>query len=112
MNANKSSSEELSSTERARRNGERRILKAIKRKQKYQEPRQRKILKRNSSYGATESDFEDANDGDDIRDVDFRLRNNSDQMNVRLNTPYSTYSIFISFLFLTLIHSFLFVDTF
>lgn len=71
--------EELSSSERARRHGEVRMLKAIKRKQKYQEPRKRKLLKHNAGHG-DEDEFENA--GDDIRDVDFRLHNDSSKLEV------------------------------
>ncbi|XP_065365082.1 probable ATP-dependent RNA helicase DHX34 [Calliphora vicina] len=80
-----SSTEELSSSERARRHGEVRMLKAIKRKQKYQEPRKRKLLKHQAGQNCDEDDdFENA--GDDIRDVDFRLYNDSAKLEVLLNS--------------------------
>lgn len=75
----------LSSAERARRHGEVRQLKAIKRKQKYQEPRKRKVLK-HSSYGAGADEYDDAAAGDDIRDVDFRLQHDAGKLEVLLNS--------------------------
>ncbi|KAI8125562.1 putative ATP-dependent RNA helicase DHX34 [Lucilia cuprina] len=75
--------EELSRSERARRHGEVRMLKAIKRKQKYQEPRKRKLLKHHAGDDG-EDDFENA--ADDIRDVDFRLYNDSAKLEVLLNS--------------------------
>ncbi|XP_037805947.1 probable ATP-dependent RNA helicase DHX34 [Lucilia sericata] len=75
--------EELSRSERGRRHGEVRMLKAIKRKQKYQEPRKRKLLKHHAGDDG-EDDFEDA--ADDIRDVDFRLYNDSAKLEVLLNS--------------------------
>lgn len=73
-------SDELSSSERARRHGEVRMLKAIKRKQKYQEPRKRKILKHNTEQTADDMDIE--NQDDDIRDIDFRLHNDNAKLEV------------------------------
>ncbi|XP_039961333.1 probable ATP-dependent RNA helicase DHX34 [Bactrocera tryoni] len=75
----------LSSAERARRHGEVRQLKAIKRKQKYQEPRKRKVLK-HSGYGAGDDEYDDAAAGDDIRDVDFRLQHDAGKLEVLLNS--------------------------
>lgn len=80
MTVVKTTDDLLSSSDRARRHGEVRMLKAIKRKQKYQEPRKRKILKQGSGYGPNEEDLE--NEDDDIRDVDFRLYNNSAKLEV------------------------------
>lgn len=78
-----STTEELSSSERARRHGEVRMLKAIKRKQKYQEPRKRKLLKHQAGKNCDDDDdFENA--GDDIRDVDFRLYNDSAKLDVNI----------------------------
>ncbi|XP_053949579.1 probable ATP-dependent RNA helicase DHX34 [Anastrepha ludens] len=74
----------LTSAERARRHGEVRQLKAIKRKQKYQEPRKRKILKRSSYGGGDDEECDDA--GDDIRDVDFRLHHDAAKLEVLLNS--------------------------
>ena len=72
------STQNHSAADRARRHGEVRMLKAIKRKQTYSEPRKRKLLKR-QNYDE-EEDF--ANHGEDIRDVDFRLHNDSDKLQV------------------------------
>ncbi|KAM7349375.1 putative ATP-dependent RNA helicase DHX34 [Cochliomyia hominivorax] len=77
--------EELSSSERARRHGEVRMLKAIKRKQKYQEPRKRKLLKHNEGHNNDEDD-EFEKPGDDIRDIDFRLYNDSAKLEILLNS--------------------------
>ncbi|XP_055915540.1 probable ATP-dependent RNA helicase DHX34 [Eupeodes corollae] len=74
------SEESLSSADRSRRHGEVRMLRAIKRKQKYQEPKKRKILKRNHDE---EEEFGE-NNTDDIRDVDFRLTHDSNKMEVLL----------------------------
>ncbi|KAL9885403.1 putative ATP-dependent RNA helicase DHX34 [Glossina fuscipes fuscipes] len=84
MTATKTTDVLLSSSDRARRHGEVRMLKAIKRKQKYQEPRKRKILKQRSGYGTNEEDLE--NEDDDIRDVDFRLYNNSAKLEILLKS--------------------------
>ncbi|XP_073829965.1 probable ATP-dependent RNA helicase DHX34 [Musca autumnalis] len=82
MTAMKSNDDNLTSSERAKRHGEVRMLKAIKRKQKYQEPRKRKILKHHSHDA--EEDFDDADD--DIRDVDFRLYNDAAKLEVLLKS--------------------------
>lgn len=78
MTTNKSNDDNLTSSERAKRHGEVRMLKAIKRKQKYQEPRKRKVLKHNTNDA--DEDFDDADD--DIRDVDFRLYNDAAKLEV------------------------------
>lgn len=71
--------ETLSSAERAIRNGEIRNLKAIKRAHKMEAPRKRKLLKREYDDDE-EKQFEDDNGMEDIRDIDFRLRNDSRRM--------------------------------
>lgn len=87
MTANKSNDDNLTSAERAKRHGEVRMLKAIKRKQKYEEPRKRKVLKHHTRDA--EEDFE--GDDDDIRDVDFRLRNDTAKLEVSvLSDPRET----------------------
>lgn len=80
MLVDSNSDSNYSSADRARRHGEVRMLRAIKRKQKYQEPKKRKFLKR------TAMDDEENLDemGDDIRDVDFRLNHDSLKMEVCL----------------------------
>ncbi|KAH8274879.1 hypothetical protein KR044_002300 [Drosophila immigrans] len=65
----------LSSSERARRHGELRQLKAMKRRQRYEQPRQRKLLKQHMN-----SEQEEEQDGEDMRDVDFRLRHDARQL--------------------------------
>ncbi|TDG41279.1 hypothetical protein AWZ03_012294 [Drosophila navojoa] len=69
--------EQLDSKERARRHGELRQLKALKRRQRYEQPRQRKLLKR-QFHEAEQQDEEEL--GEDMRDVDFRLRHDHRQL--------------------------------
>ncbi|KAH8278111.1 hypothetical protein KR018_006309, partial [Drosophila ironensis] len=69
-----SSSAPLTSAERAKRHGELRHLKALKRCMRYEEPRQRKILKHKDQHEEHETK------GEDMRDVDFRLRYDSRQL--------------------------------
>ncbi|XP_067640637.1 probable ATP-dependent RNA helicase DHX34 isoform X2 [Eurosta solidaginis] len=76
---------QLTSAERARRHGEIRHLKAIKRKQKFQEPRKRKVLK-SSGYSGEGDEFDDASAGDDIRDVDFRLQHDTVKLDILLES--------------------------
>lgn len=80
MLSNRISDNQLSKSDRMRRHGEVRMLKAIKRKQKNLEPRQRKILK-HSNVVEEEADSKDTA-GDDLRDVDFRLQNNTAKLEV------------------------------
>lgn len=79
MLANRLSNDQLSKSDRMRRHGEVRMLKAIKRKQRQQEPRQRKILK-HQDIVEDGSDYNET--GKDIRDVDFRLQNNAVKLEV------------------------------
>ncbi|XP_037933921.1 probable ATP-dependent RNA helicase DHX34 isoform X2 [Teleopsis dalmanni] len=66
----------MSSADRSQRHGEICLLKALKRKHKYQKFETRKILKMNSINNA----FERASD--DIRDVNFRLSHDSNKLEV------------------------------
>ncbi|KAH8396464.1 hypothetical protein KR222_010680, partial [Zaprionus bogoriensis] len=77
----------LSSSERARRHGELRQLKALKRRQRYEQPRQRKQLKQQHGHGHADDNDEDEAEqaahgqaGEDMRDVDFRLRHDARQL--------------------------------
>lgn len=79
MLVNRFSNDQLSKSDRMRRHGEVRMLKAIKRKQRQQEPRQRKILKHQN---IAEDSAEQNETGEDIRDVDFRLQNNVAKLEV------------------------------
>ncbi|XP_017055155.1 probable ATP-dependent RNA helicase DHX34 isoform X2 [Drosophila ficusphila] len=67
---------QLTSAERATRHGELLQLKALKRRKRFEQPRQRKLLKQHHQSGAGPSDEEerDGEPADDMRDVDFRLR--------------------------------------
>ncbi|XP_037929881.1 probable ATP-dependent RNA helicase DHX34 isoform X2 [Teleopsis dalmanni] len=68
----------MSSADRSQRHGEICLLKALKRKHKYQKFETRKILKMNSINNA----FERASD--DIRDVNFRLSHDSNKLEMLL----------------------------
>ncbi|KAH8387723.1 hypothetical protein KR093_009176 [Drosophila rubida] len=68
-----------SSSERARRHGELRQLKALKRRQRYEQPRQRKLLKQQMPADQEEQD-EPQQAGEDMRDVDFRLRHDAREL--------------------------------
>ncbi|EDW66104.1 probable ATP-dependent RNA helicase DHX34 [Drosophila virilis] len=71
----------LNRTERARRHGELRQLKALKRRQRLEQPRQRKLLKRQHGAADTQQEEDDdAPDTEDMRDVDFRLRHDGRQL--------------------------------
>ncbi|XP_060665185.1 probable ATP-dependent RNA helicase DHX34 isoform X1 [Drosophila nasuta] len=67
----------LSSSERARRHGELRQLKALKRRERFEQPRQRKLLKQHANLEAQQEEDEA---GEDMRDVDFRLRHDARQL--------------------------------
>ncbi|XP_075158429.1 putative ATP-dependent RNA helicase DHX34 isoform X2 [Haematobia irritans] len=82
MTTNKFKDDHLTSSERAKRHGEVRMLKAIKRKQKYQEPRKRKLLKHHNNEA--EDNFDDGED--DIRDVDFRLYNDAAKLEILIKS--------------------------
>ncbi|XP_052855573.1 probable ATP-dependent RNA helicase DHX34 [Drosophila gunungcola] len=70
-----SSGSQLTGAERATRHGELRQLKALKRRQRFEQPRQRKLLKQQQGAPHEEEEEERSEEqGDDMRDVDFRLR--------------------------------------
>lgn len=69
------------SADRSRRHGEVQMLKSLKRAQKFQEPRKKKFLKREEF---TEDSFDDQ--PSDIRDVDFRLSHDSNQLEILMNS--------------------------
>ncbi|XP_037725978.1 probable ATP-dependent RNA helicase DHX34 [Drosophila subpulchrella] len=69
-----SSDSQLTSAERATRHGELRQLKAMKRRQRFEQPRQRKLLKQSGGRGQEDDEERDEEQGNDMRDVDFRLR--------------------------------------
>ncbi|KAH8408892.1 hypothetical protein KR009_003362, partial [Drosophila setifemur] len=66
----------LTSAERATRHGELRQLKALKRRQRFEQPRQRKLLK----HQAGDQQQDEQEEGEDMRDVDFRLRHDARQL--------------------------------
>lgn len=70
----------LNSSERARRHGELRQLKALKRRQRYEQPRQRKLLKHQHGLHGQQDDDEQGDPSEDMRDVDFRLRHDARQL--------------------------------
>lgn len=73
-------SSQLTRSERVSRNGELRELKALKRRQRFEQPRQRKLLKHHGR-GQEEDDYDDDGQlGEDMRDVDFRLRHDARQL--------------------------------
>lgn len=77
---------ELSSGERAIRNGEVRQLRQLRRDQKNEAPRKRKLLK-SDPWGLHGDDDEDAADGTvDIRDIEFRLSHDTSKINVSTAT--------------------------
>lgn len=69
----------MSSGERAIRHGELRQLKEMKRAQKFEAPRKRKLLK-SDPWGLEDNEEED--NQVDMRDVDFRLSHDSSKINV------------------------------
>uniref|UniRef100_A0A182J6Q0 RNA helicase n=1 Tax=Anopheles atroparvus TaxID=41427 RepID=A0A182J6Q0_ANOAO len=74
------SDENLSSAERAIRNGELRQLKELRKAHRMEAPRKRKLLK-SDPWGLGGDDDEDADDGKvDIRDVEFRLSHDSSKL--------------------------------
>lgn len=85
MKALSQPNEKMSSAERAMRHGELKLLKSMKRTYNQTAPRKRKQLK----MDLFEIEFEDNdnNDGEiDIKDVEFRLRNDSSQVQNLLNS--------------------------
>ncbi|XP_017145083.1 probable ATP-dependent RNA helicase DHX34 [Drosophila miranda] len=72
-----STSGALTSAERASRHGEVRQLKALKRRQRFEQPRHPKLLKHQHSGGQYEEPDENY---EDVRDVDFRLRHDARQL--------------------------------
>lgn len=69
----------MSSAERSLRHGEVKLLKSLKRSLQDEAPRRRRTLKPDSW---TIADGEDDKSVVDIRDIDFRLKNDSSQLKV------------------------------
>lgn len=76
--------ENLSSAERAVRNGEVRTLRALKREHKMSAPNKRKVIRQKDLD--REEDFDEP--GRDIRDVEFRLSNDSRKLDVSIYCTY------------------------
>lgn len=74
----------VSSAERAMRHGEVKQLRSMKKDYHMAAPRKKKFLKLNEYYGQGEDFSENEADDDniDIKDVEFRLRNDSRQVKV------------------------------
>jgi hypothetical protein len=73
----------MSSTERSMRHGEVKQLRSLKKDYHMAAPRKKKILKFEDGVDAGDgSDQEEDNADIDIRDVEFRLRNDSRQVKV------------------------------
>lgn len=78
-----------SSAERAMRHGEVKQLRSLKKEYHMAAPRKKKFLKLDEDYGQGEDHDSDAEDGGDdgdidIKDVEFRLRNDSRQVKVSI----------------------------
>lgn len=71
----------MSSAERSLRHGEVKLLKSLKRSLQDEAPRRRRTLKPDSW---TIAEDEDDKSAVDIRDIDFRLKNDSSQLQVLL----------------------------
>lgn len=71
----------MSSAERALRHGELKLLRSIKKSIQEEAPRKRRTLKMDNTW--TIGDEDDAS-AVDIRDVDFRLKNDQSQLQVCL----------------------------
>jgi len=79
----KESTLQLSSSERSMRHGEVKQLRLLKKEYHMAAPRKKKVLKFEDGIDAADgSDQEGDNDGIDIRDVEFRLRNDTKQVKV------------------------------
>lgn len=73
----------LSSSDRALRHGELKQLRSIKRDYHLAAPRKKKFLKlEDSEYAIDDGDDEEGDGSVDIRDVEFRLRNDASQVKV------------------------------
>lgn len=70
----------LSSAERSLRHGEVRLLKSMKQTLQQEAPRKRRTLKPDTWVLAEDKDKADL----DIRDIDFRLRNDNSQLQVNI----------------------------
>lgn len=73
-------SEKMTSSERAMRHGELKLLRSMKREYKNEAPRKRTLLKVDPFEVCGEE--EEEKKGVDIKDVEFRLRNDSSQLQV------------------------------
>lgn len=76
----------MSSSERAMRHGEVKQLRTLKKEYHMAAPRKKKFLKLDEDYAQGEDNLPSENEGDDgeidIKDVEFRLKNDSRQVKV------------------------------
>ncbi|EZA50758.1 putative ATP-dependent RNA helicase DHX34 [Ooceraea biroi] len=79
LNSPSKSNSSMTSAERAIRHGELKLLKSLKRTYKQNEPRKRKQLKV-ETFDIQLEDNDEANGEFDIKDIEFRMRNDSSQV--------------------------------
>lgn len=72
----------MSSAERAARHGELKQLRKIKRAHENENSRKPKILKADTTMEAEFYDFEEEDTSTDVRDIEFRLKNDPVQIQV------------------------------
>lgn len=73
---------DMTSSERALRHGELKLLNNMKKTHKEEDTKKRKVLKKDMWEIENNLDAED--DSVDIRDIDFRLRHNQRQVKVKI----------------------------
>lgn len=71
----------MTSAERALRHGELKLLRDMKRTHKEEDSRKRKVLKKD--LWEIEENLDAEEDSVDIRDIDFRMRHNQQQVKVK-----------------------------
>lgn len=74
--------DDMTSSERALRHGELKLLHNMKKTHKEEDSKKRKVLKKDMWEIENNLDAED--DSVDIRDIDFRLRHNQRQVKVKI----------------------------
>lgn len=80
------SKEEMSSAERSARHGELKQLRKLKRAHENENSRKPKILKADSAMEVEFQDVEEEDTSMDVRDIEFRLKNDPLQVQVRHRT--------------------------
>ena len=76
------SNEEMTSAERSARYGELKQLRKLKRAHQNENVRKPKILKADSGFEVEFHDFEEEDTSTDVRDIEFRLKNDLSQVKV------------------------------